>query len=302
MPSPIQPADVSFFAEVATSASLSSAARELGITTAAVSKRLLQLEGRLGFPLLSRTTRRMNLTPEGELFLDKARRILSDVDDLNQLMSQEKDAPRGLLRVNATLGFGRMHVAPVIARFSAQYPGVDVQLQLSASPPPLSDDSFDVCVRFGEPPDARVIARRLAPNRRLLCAAPQYLALRGNPILPHELSRHNCIVIRQGDESYGVWRLSTGRGPNHQTEVVKVSGNLSSNDGEIAVNWALVGLGIVMRAEFDVQRYLNSGRLVQVLPHYDTPGADIYAVYPQRHQLTTRVKKFVDFLSGTIGG
>lgn len=302
MTSPIQPADVSFFAEVATSASLSSAARELGITTAAVSKRLLQLEGRLGFPLLSRTTRRMNLTPEGELFLDKARRILSDVDDLNQLMSQEKDAPRGLLRVNATLGFGRMHVAPAIARFSAQYPGVDVQLQLSASPPPLSDDSFDVCVRFGEPPDARVIARRLAPNRRLLCAAPQYLALRGNPILPHELSRHNCIVIRQGDESYGVWRLSTGRGSNHHTEVVKVSGNLSSNDGEIAVNWALVGLGIVMRAEFDVQRYLNSGRLVQVLPHYDTPGADIYAVYPQRHQLTTRVKKFVDFLSCTIGG
>lgn len=302
MPSPIQPADVSFFAEVATSASLSSAARELGITTAAVSKRLLQLEGRLGFPLLSRTTRRMNLTPEGELFLDKARRILSDVDDLNQLMSQEKDAPRGLLRVNATLGFGRMHVAPAIARFSAQYPGVDVQLQLSASPPPLTDDSFDVCVRFGEPPDARVVARRLAPNRRLLCAAPQYLALRGNPILPHELSRHNCIVIRQGEESYGVWRLSTGRGPNHHTEVVKVSGNLSSNDGEIAVNWALVGLGIVMRAEFDVQRYLDSGRLVQVLPHYDTPGADIYAVYPQRHQLTTRVKKFVDFLSGTIGG
>jgi len=238
----------------------------------------------------------MSLTPEGEVFLEHARRILSDVDDLNQLLTQAKGTPKGLLRVNATLGFGRMHVAPVISRFAARYPSVDLQLQLSAHPPPLTDDSFDVCVRFGEPPDARVLARRLAPNRRLLCASPKYIAQHGMPKLPHELVQHNCIGIRQGDDAFGVWRLTTGRGQKQRTEAIKIRGNLTTNDGEIAVSWALDGHGILMRAEWDIERYLASGRLVQVLPQCETPGADIYAVYPQRHQLSTRVRTFVDFL------
>ena len=300
MSNEIQPSEISFFAVVAASGSLSAAARELGITTAAVSKRLLQIEARLGLALLNRTTRRMSLTPEGELFFDKARRILNEVDDLNQLMARGKGAPRGLLRINATPGFGRMHVAPVIARFLAKYPDVEIQLQLSAQPPALTDDSCDLWIRFGEPPDARVLARNLASNRRLLCASPRYLARRGRPKLPHELAGHDCIVIRQGDEAYGVWRLSCGHGPKQRTEAVKVRGHLSTNDGEVAVNWALDGLGILMRAEFDVQRYLASGRLVQVLPQYDTPGADIYAVYPQRHQLSQRVQVFVEFLAAAL--
>jgi LysR family transcriptional regulator, transcriptional activator for dmlA len=293
---PIQAADIGFFAAVAACGSLSAAGRELGVTTAAVSKRLLQLEARLGLPLLNRSTRRMSLTPEGELFLDKARRILLDVDELNQLLASTPGQPRGLLRINASPGFGRMHVAPAIARFAEQHPEVDVQLQLTPHPPPLSDDSFDLCVRAGEAPDARVIARYLVSNRRLLCASPAYLRQHGTPKLPHELVRHRCIVIRQGDEAFGTWRLSTGHGPRLRSEAVKVKGSLSTNDGEVAVDWALAGLGIVMRAEFDVQRYLASGRLVQVLPQYDTPGADIHAVYPQRHRLTTRVQVFVDFL------
>ncbi len=234
------------------------------------------------------------------MLFDKARRILADIDDLNQLMAHDKDAPKGLLRVNATLGFGRMHVAPIIARFSEKYSEVHVQLQLSAHPPPLTDDSFDVCVRFGEPPDARVLARYLASNRRLICASPKYIAGHDQPTRPHELVRHNCIVIRQGEESYGVWRLSSGAGEKKRVEMVKVRGNLSTNDGEIAVNWALGGLGVLMRAEFDIRRYLASGRLVQVLPQYDTPGADIYAVYPQRHQLSTRVQVFVEFAAAAL--
>lgn len=300
MSNAIQPSEISFFAAVASSGSLSAAARELGITTSAVSKRLLQMEARLGFSLLNRTTRRMSLTPEGEVFFDKAKQILSDVDDLNQLMARDKGAPKGLLRINATLGFGRMHVAPLIAHFSAKYPQVDVQLLLSAHPPPLTDDSFDVCVRFGEPPDARVLSRYLASNRRLLCASPKYIARHGQPKQPHELVRHNCIVIRQGDEAYGVWRLSSGSETTQRPETVKVRGNLSTNDGEIAVNWALDGLGVLMRAEFDIQRYLASGRLVPVLPQYYTPSADIYAVIPQRHQLSTRVQVFVEFLSAAL--
>lgn len=292
----IQPAELGFFVAIAASSSLSAAARELGITTPAVSKRLAQIETRLGVPLLNRTTRRLSLTPEGEVFLEHARRILGEIDDLNQLLSTAKGAPKGLLRVNATLGFGRLHVAPVISRYVVQYPEVDVQLQLSVSPPPVTEDQFDVCVRFGEPAEGRVIARRLAPNRRLLCASPRYLAARGAPALPDDLRRHNCIAIRQGDDAYGTWRLTADRGAAGEAEVVKVRGNLTTNDGEIAVTWALDGHGILLRAEWDIARYLKSGRLVRVLPQYRSPDADIYAVYPQRHQLSARVRTFVDFL------
>jgi DNA-binding transcriptional LysR family regulator len=203
--------------------------------------------------------------------------------------------------VNATLGFGRSHVAPLISKFVRQHPEVEVQLQLSVNPPPLTDDSFDVCIRFGEPPDARVIARRLAPNRRLLCASPSYLARHGHPASPADLVRHNCIGIRQGDEAYGTWRLSTGKGTRRKTETVKTRGNLTTNDGEIAVSWAVDGHGILMRAEWDIERYLRSSRLVQVLPQWETPEADIYAVYPQRLQLSTRVRAFVDFVARSFG-
>jgi DNA-binding transcriptional LysR family regulator len=241
----------------------------------------------------------MSLTPEGELYLTRARRILSEMDDLAQLLGGAQSAPKGLLRVNATLGFGRSHVAPLISAFVRRFPEVDVQLQLSVDPPPLSDDAFDVCVRFGEPPDARVIARRVAPNRRLLCASPRYLAGRRPPRSAAELSQHNCIGIRQGGDAYGVWRLTSGRGATEKTETVR--GNLTTNDGEIAVKWALDGHGILMRAEWDIAEYLADGRLVHVLPDYRTPGADIYAVYPQQLQMTARVKAFVDTLVETLG-
>jgi DNA-binding transcriptional LysR family regulator len=168
------------------------------------------------------------------------------------------------------------------------------------NPPALTEDAFDVCIRFGAPPDSRVIARQLAPNRRLLCAAPAYLAKHGIPKVPNDLTKHNCIGIRQGEEAYGVWRLASGRGRSATTESVKTRGNLTTNDGEIAVSWALDGHGILMRAEWDIERYLRNGRLVQVLPHCYTPDADVYAVYPQRHQLAARVRAFVDFAQGVL--
>jgi DNA-binding transcriptional LysR family regulator len=301
MTSGIQPAELGFFSALASAPSLSAAGRDLGISTAAVSKRLTQMEGRLGVTLVNRTTRRMSLTPEGEVLLERARSILDEIADLDELLSQSKGSPKGLLRVNATLGFGRTHVAPVISRFVRSHPEVDVQLQLSVNPPPFSEDAFDVCIRFGEPPDARVIARRIAANQRLLCASPAYLARCGQPKAPRDLMRHNCIGIRQGDEAYGLWRLSAGRGARQRTEAIKTRGSLTTNDGEIAVRWALDGHGIVMRAEWDIDRHLRSGRLVQVLPQYRTPGADIYAVYPQRYQLSTRVRAFVDFLAHALG-
>lgn len=297
MTTDVQPEDLGFFSTLASAGSLSAAAREMGVTTAAVSKRLAQMEARLGIPLVIRTTRRMSLTPEGELYLEHARRILSEIEDMAELLGVSKAIPKGLLRVNATLGFGRSHVAPLISRFVRKYPKVEVQLQLSVNPPPLTEDSFDVCIRFGAPPDTRLIARHIAPNRRLLCASPTYLTKHGTPKVPNDLTQHNCIGIRQGEEAYGVWRLISGRGRHAETESVKIRGNLTTNDGEIAVNWALDGHGILMRAEWDIERYLHSGRLVQVLPQYYTPDADIHAVYPQRHQLAARVRAFVDFVA-----
>ncbi|HEY2022436.1 LysR family transcriptional regulator [Paraburkholderia sp.] len=293
----IQPSDLSFFSTLAGSGSLSAAARELGLTAAAVSKRLTQMEQRAGVALVNRTTRRMMLTPEGELYVARARRILDEIDELAELLGSAKKTPKGLLRVNATLGFGRSHVGPAISRFVASYPQVSVQLQLSVTPPPLTDDTYDVCIRFGEPPDTRVVARRLAPNRRLLCAAPSYIAARGMPLTAHDLTRHNCIGIRQGDEAYGVWRLTSGRGAARKTEAVRINGTLTTNDGEIAVKWALEGHGILMRAEWDIKQYLADGSLVQLLPDHDTPNADIFAVYSPRHQMSNRIRAFVEFIA-----
>ena len=161
MGNPIQAADLGFFSALAAAGSLSAAARELGITTPAVSKRLAQMESRLGVALVIRTTRRMSLTPEGEMYLETARRILNEIDGMAELLGVAKAMPKGLLRVNATLGFGRSHVAPLISRFVRKHPLVEVQLQLSVNPPPLADDAFDVCVRFGAPSEARAVGRLL---------------------------------------------------------------------------------------------------------------------------------------------
>ena len=299
MPARLQPADIAFFPVLAAAGSLSAAARELGVSTPAVSKRLAQLEARLGATLVNRTTRRMGLTPEGELCLEHARRILGELDELGRLLGGAGATPQGRLRVNATLGFGRSHVAPAISRFVRLHPRVEVQLQLSVDPPPLTDDACDVCIRFGMPPESRVVARRLAANRRLLCAAPAYLARRGVPRTPADLARHDCIGIRQGDEAYGVWRLAPVRGRG-EAQAVRTRGGLATNDGGIAVMWALDGHGILMRAEWDIAPYLRSGRLVQVLPQYETPEADIYAVWPQRHRLAARVRAFVDFMAAEL--
>lgn len=294
----INPADLGFFSVLASSGNLGSAARELGITTAAVSKRLAQIEERLGLSLVNRTTRRMSLTPEGEVYLEHARKILGEIDDMEHILWGSVQTPKGLLRVNATLGFGRTQIAPLISDFVKKYPQVDIQLQLSVSPPPIADDLFDVCFRFGHPPDSRAIAKLIAPNKRILVASPNYLKKNGAPKTPSDLIKHNCIGIRQGDEAYGLWRFASGKSKNQRetTEDVKIRGNLTTNDGEIAVNWALDGQGILLRAEWDVARYIKSGRLVQILENYYTPEANIYAVYSQRHKTSPRVNALIEYV------
>lgn len=294
----INPADLGFFSVLASSGNLGSAARELGITTAAVSKRLAQIEERLALSLVNRTTRRMSLSPEGELYLEHARKILGEIEDMEHILWGSTQTPKGLLRVNATLGFGRTQIAPIISEFVKKYPLVDIQLQLSVSPPPITDDLFDVCFRFGLPPDSRAIAKLIAQNNRIVVASPNYLKKFGIPKTPSDLIKHNCIGIRQGDEAYGLWRFASNKSKKQResTEDVKIRGNLTTNDGEIAVNWAIDGHGILLRAEWDVARYINSGRLVHILENYHTPEANIYAVYSQRHKTSARVNALIEYV------
>lgn len=284
--------ELAFFVQLVRAGSLAATARELDLTPPAVSKRLAQLEQRLGVRLLNRTTRSISLTAEGELYLVNAQRILGEIEEMEQQVSSSRAEPRGLLRVNAPLGFGRTHVGPAVSSFVRRHPEVEVQLQLTDRPINLPDDATDVAIRFGELPDSRLIARKIASNRRRLCATPDYLARHGHPETPKDLAQHNCIVLRQNDLAFGVWRFSRGK----QSESIKVAGGLSTNDGEVALKWALDGHGILMRAEWNLARHLRSGELVEVLQDYETPPADIYAVYLERLNLSAKVAFFIDHL------
>lgn len=287
-----QVSELAFFTMLIKLGSLAATAREMNLTPPAVSKRLAQLEQRLGVRLLNRTTRRISLTNEGEVYLACAQRILDEIEEMEHQVSSSRAAPKGLLRVNAPLGFGRSYVGPAISSFAKRYPDVEVQLQLTDRPINLPDDAIDVGIRFGDLPDSRLIARKIAANRRLLCASPTYLRSAGHPEAPKDLAQHNCIVLRQNDAAFGTWRLTRGK----QTESIKVRGSLSTNEGEVALNWALEGHGILMRAEWDLAKYLRSGRLVEVLEDYETPPADIYAVYLERLNLSAKVSFFIDHL------
>jgi LysR family transcriptional regulator, transcriptional activator for dmlA len=284
--------ELAFFCVLVKQGSLAATARELNVTPPAVSRRLSLLEERLGVRLLNRTTRRISLTSEGEVYFENAQRILSDITEMEQRVSSSRAAPKGLLRVNAPLGFGRSYIGPAISEFGKAYPDVEVQLHLTDRPIVLPDEAIDISIRFGNIPDSRLVAKKIAANRRLLCASPAYLRTAGVPVYPHDLTKHQCIVLRQNETAYGNWRLSRGK----INETVKVHGKLTTNDGEVALNWALEGHGVLMRAEWDLAKYLRSGRLVQVLAEYETPPADIYAVYLERLNLSAKVAYFVDYI------
>ncbi|MEN3291086.1 MAG: LysR family transcriptional regulator, transcriptional activator for dmlA [Burkholderiales bacterium] len=285
--------ELAFFVLLAKKASLSATAREMNITPPAVTKRLAQMEQRLGVRLVNRTTRKVSLTSEGELYLAHATNILAEIREMEDLVASTRAAPKGLLRVNATLGFGRTTIAPLISQFAQRYPDVEVQLQLTDRPINLVEEAFDLGIRFGELPDTRLSARKIMSNRRFLCASPAYLKKYGHPAAPGELAHHRCIIHRQNDDAHGVWRLVKGR----KTEPVKVRGTLSSNDGDVVLGWALDGHGILMRSEWDLAKYLESGRLQVVLPDYKLAPADLFVFYPTRRNMPAKVRAFIDFLA-----
>ncbi|RKF45011.1 LysR family transcriptional regulator [Paraburkholderia fungorum] len=288
--------DLNLFTLVARHRNLAAAARELGVTPPAVSKRLAQLERRLGVRLMNRTTRRLSLTPEGELYLSNGSRILDELSELEQLVTRSRAEPTGLLRVNASFGFGRARIAPAVSDFVARFPAMKIQLHLTDRPMSLQEEGFDVGIRFGEVPDARINARLLLKNRRIVCASPAYLARHGKPSVPHDLTRHACIVLRENDSAYGTWHFSRGK----RAETVKVDGSLSSNDGGTVLHWALEGRGIVVRSQWEIDGYLARGELVSLLDDWALPDADIHAIYLERNQLSVKLRTFVDFLGSYL--
>lgn len=281
-----------FFVLLARHRNLSTVARQLDLTPPAATKRLAQLEARLGVRLVNRTTRSISLTPEGETYLHYATRILADVREMEEVVSSSGSVPKGLLRINATLGFGRTAIAPIVSEFAAQHPQVEVQLDVTDRPIDLVESGVDLGIRFGALPDQRLVARRVLSNRRFLCAAPRYLARHGTPASLGDLANHQCIIHRQNEDAYGVWRFTR----DGRAETVKVHGALSSNDGDIVLNWALDGHGILVRSEWDLAKYLESGRLRVVLPEFILPSADLFVYYPSKRDLSARTRAFIDFL------
>ncbi|TXG00844.1 LysR substrate-binding domain-containing protein [Massilia arenae] len=282
-----------FFVLLARHGNLSAAARELDLTPPAATKRLAQLEQHLGVRLVNRTTRTSSLTPEGETYLHYATRILAELREMEEAVSSTRSVPRGLLKVNASLGFGRTAIAPLVSSFAQRYPQVEVQLDVTDRPVDLVANGIDLAIRFGELPDQRLVARRIMSNRRFLCASPRYLERHGEPGSLADLAQHRCIVHRQNEDAHGVWRLvHEGRNVS-----VKVQGTLSSNDGDIALGWALDGHGILVRSEWDLKKYVDSGRLRIVLPQYVQPAADLYVVYPGGRRQSARARAFIDFLA-----
>lgn len=283
--------DLRVFTIVARKSSFVGAAEELGVSPAYVTKRIRILEATLATKLLHRTTRRVVVTEEGERVYHWAQRVLDDIDHLLQEVSVTRRVPRGLLRVCSSFGFGRNIVGPAISEMVDRYPTLAVRLEVFDRLVDVASEGFDLDVRVGDEIAPHLIAQRLASNHRVLCAAPSYLARRGTPRALAELSNHDCIVIKEREHPFGVWKLLA----DGAEQTVKVTGPVSTNNGEIAVRWATDGRGIVLRSMWDIGPLLRNGQLVELLPGHTQP-ANIWAVYPSRLSSSAKVRVCVEFL------
>ncbi len=284
--------DLRLFCVVARNRSFAETARELGISKAVVSKRIALLEAAVEEKLFHRTTRNVSLTAQGEIVHQWAQRILEDVDLMGEAISREKAAPSGLLRICSSTGFGRSRLAPALSELARRFPQLEIQLELFDRPVDLVEEGFQLDIRIGHVHEGNVIKRRIARNRRVLCASPAYLERHGEPQSLADLQAHRCIPIRERDQDFGRWELQGAEG----VVAIKVSGPLSANNGEIVRQWAIDGHGIILRSTWDVSREIEAGLLVPVLAQYFQP-ADVWAVYPSRLSVSAKVKVCVEFLA-----
>ncbi|MCP5150278.1 MAG: LysR family transcriptional regulator [Ectothiorhodospiraceae bacterium] len=296
-------AGIESFVRVARAGSFSAAAKELGVGVSSVSRQISALEDALGARLLQRTTRRLGLTEAGHRYLDHASRILGEVEEARREILDLEEEPRGLLRVTAPVTFGRVHISPAVAAFLCRHPAVAVELWTTDQVVDLVEEGFDVAVRIGALHDSGLVARRLAPMRRVICASPAYLAAHGTPDDAAALAGHECLTFRF-HQSSTVWRQGASvwriQGPDGAIEEVTVGGRLEANTAETLLDAALAGHGLVLVPVWMVVDELRSGRLVAVLPeHRVSPSAidsGIYAVYPSRRHVSAKLRAFVDFL------
>lgn len=283
------------FTAVVDAASFVAAGEALGMSKAAVSRYVSELEQRLGVRLMHRTTRKLSLTPEGELFLARCRDILSGIDAAEAEISTRSVTASGLLKVSVPVSFGIQHLAPLWREFLDQHPQVTLDVQLADRVIDLVDEGFDLAVRIARLPDSSLVSRRLASTRLVLCAAPSYLERCGTPAHPSELAQHDVVgysLMAMGDQ----WQFTGPEGPVS----VKVRPRLWSNNGDTCIAAALQGAGIQLQPTFLIGPQLHSGQLVEILPQFRSAELGIYAVYPSRKFVLPKVRALIEFLAAKL--
>ncbi|OED50809.1 LysR family transcriptional regulator [Rhodobacteraceae bacterium (ex Bugula neritina AB1)] len=280
------------FCRVVELGSITSGGRDLRLTPAVASKRIKELEKHLGVRLFNRTTRSLTPTEAGQLFYTEVKKVLESIEDAEAVVSQFSAAPRGVIRVTAPLGVGRRIIAPLVPGFVEDYPATEIRMRMSDRKVDILAEGLDVAFFIGTPHDSTLKMRKIADCKRVLCAAPEYLARYGSPQTPEDLlSGHNCLLLRYPRSPEYYWTLETPDGPRK----LEVSGKFDADDSDVLTNWALDGRGIVNKPRFDVAAHLQSGALVEVLP--DTPPEPTIfgCLYPHRKLQDPKIRLFVDY-------
>jgi len=286
--------DLEIFARVVTAGNMSAAGREMGLSPAVVSKRISHLEERLGARLFQRTTRQLTLTESGQGFYDRVVNILAGIEEAEAYVTRRNATPRGTLKITVPTAFGRMHVAPFMGKFLETYPDMSLDLNLSDDFVDIVGQGFDAAIRIAELEDSSLVARKLAPNHRVICAAPGYLSKFGQPASLADLAKHNCLSAAAQE----VWRLQGPEGPAS----IRINGNIRTNSTEVVRESVIAGVGIALRSTWDVGSELKSGSLKIILPEYqESQRVAVYAVYPCRQFMPAKLRVFIEYLGGLYG-
>ncbi|RZI94264.1 MAG: LysR family transcriptional regulator [Variovorax sp.] len=286
-------ADLQVLVQTARGGTLTAAARALGITPAAASATLKRLEAQVGARLFERSTRAMRLTPQGQTLLDYASRAFELLAEGESLVSADRGALVGTVRVAAPSDLTRRVLLPWFDEFLALHPGVQLALSVGDQPLDVMRDEVDLALRYGLLADSRLVARRLADGRPVLCASPDYLRRHPAPQVPQDLLQHNCLTFHRGGRRQRVWRFVR----DGQWTEVRVDGDRSADDASLAREWALAGVGITFKSELDLRQDEASGALVRLLPEWGTEPYPLHALLPSGRFVPARVRALVDFLA-----
>lgn len=290
--------DLTLFLRVLDLGSITAAAHSLDLSVAVASQRLKRLERDLGVRLLHRTTRRLHPTPEGVALAQQGRALVEDLELLGTGLRETATEIAGTLRVTLSASFGRQYVSPLLPAFLARHPKLRLSVHLSDNVVDLVSEGFDLAIRIGALEDSQLVARPIAPNRRVLCASPEYLRRRGRPRLPQDLADHECLLLVGSNGRHDTWRLNDGEG---REIAVRVQGRFESNYGELLRDASVAGQGIAVHSLWHIADDLRARRLEIVLPDYPLQTTAISAVMPQRRLVPPRVRAFVDFLAERFG-